>query len=377
MKHRSPAGLVAGFLVAAVLAAPAAAAGPANVHVRVEGAGGNVLPRTAVTTDAAGTVNKDGQAGHDCTSTSAAGALEKATGGDWTGQWFGSGLGYGPVRILTETPDENTSYWSLWLNYRFSDTGICGTELQNADDVLLFVDCFATPDCARVPLRLSRVPASAAPGATAAVLVETFEVANNYPQPSETRAVPAAGATVTVGGQRFTAGTDGIAHISYSATGVVDVRAEKPGRVPSATERTCVTTSSDGTCGGAVPQPSAPDTTAPTSTILGIRDGQRFSRRRAPRELHGTASADPSGLWAVKIRLTRRHRGTCWYFSGSKERLLERTCGKQYAFKVGESTEWSYLLPARLPRGRYTLDAYAVDKAFNRGAETRVRFRVR
>ena len=117
--------------------------------------------------------------------------------------------------------------------------------------------------------------------------------------------------------------------------------------------------------------------TAPTATILGIRDGQRFSRRRAPRELRGRASADPSGLWAVKLRLTRRLGGTCWYFSGCKERFLKRTCGKQHAFKVGERADWSYLLPARLPRGRYVLDAYAIDRAFNRGAETRVVFRVR
>ena len=124
-------------------------------------------------------------------------------------------------------------------------------------------------------------------------------------------------------------------------------------------------------------QAPAADTTAPTATILGIRDGQRFTRRRAPRELRGRASADPSGLWAVKIRLTRRLGGTCWYFSGSKERFLKRTCGKQHAFKVAEATDWSYLLPARLPRGRYVLDTYAIDRAFNRGAESRVVFRVR
>ena len=88
-------------------------------------------------------------------------------------------------------------------------------------------------------------------------------------------------------------------------------------------------------------------------------------------------SADPSGLWAVKIRLTRRHRGKCWYFSGSKERFLKRTCGKQYAFKVGDRAEWSYLLPARLPRGRYVLSTYAIDTVFNRGEESRVVFRVR
>ena len=111
--------------------------------------------------------------------------------------------------------------------------------------------------------------------------------------------------------------------------------------------------------------PRRPTPRLRSATILGIRNGQRFTRRRAPRELRGTASADPSGLWAVKLRLTRRFRGTCWYFSGSKERFLKRACGKQHAFKVGEQTGWSYLLPARLPRGRYALDVYAVDNAFN------------
>ena len=137
-----------------------------------------------------------------------------------------------------------------------------------------------------------------------------------------------------------------------------------------------MTDGADGACGDVGPRPP-PDTTAPAAKILGIRNGQRFTRRRAPRELRGTVSADPSGLWAVKIRLTRRHRGTCWYFSGSKEQFLKRTCGKQYAFKVGDRAEWSYLLPARLPRGRYVLDTYAIDNAFNRGQESRVVFRVR
>jgi hypothetical protein len=128
---------------------------------------------------------------------------------------------------------------------------------------------------------------------------------------------------------------------------------------------------------GAQPTIAPPDTTAPVASIRGIRSGQRFTRRRAPRELRGTVSADPSGLWAVKLRLTRRHRGTCWYFSGSREQFLKRTCGKAYAFKVGDETVWSYLLPARLPRGRYVLSTYAIDNAFNRGAERRVVFRVR
>ena len=178
---------------------------------------------------------------------------------------------------------------------------------------------------------------------------------------------PVAGASV--GGQLT--GADGSATLGPLAAGEHDLKATKSGTIRSNRLRVSVG------IGAAAAGRQHRDTTAPTATILGIRDGQRFARRRAPRELRGRASADPSGLWAVKLRLTRRLGGTCWYFSGSKERFLKRTCGKQHAFKVAEATDWSYLLPARLPRGRYVLAAYAIDRAFNRGTESRVVFRVR
>jgi hypothetical protein len=360
MKHRSPAGL-AGLVLALLLAAPAAAQAPANVTVRAEGLSSTVLPRTAVTTTTAPVSKAPGQ---ECTGTSALGALDRATAGDWAGTWF-AGSGYFVDRVHGESADPNGTFWNFWLNYEPQMVGLCGAELQPGDEVLLYIDCFQ--GCApRVPLRLSRVPVTAVPGARVALLVETF----NGSSP-----VPAPGATVSVGGRNFTTAGNGIAEVTFEEPGPVSVRATKADAVPSATEQTCVTNGADGACGTV--RPSPPDTTAPAASILGIRDGQRFTRRRAPRELRGTVSADPSGLWAVKIRLTRRLGGTCWYFSGSKERFLKRTCGKQYAFKVGEEAEWSYLLPARLPRGRYVLSTYAIDNAFNRGRESRVVFRVR
>jgi hypothetical protein len=368
MKHRSIAGL-AGLVLALLLTAPAAA-GPANVHVRVEGAASTLLPRAAVATTTA-PVNKDGTAGHDCSGTSAAGALERATFGNWTGTWNASFNAYSVDTIVGGVPGTN-QYWALWVNYQYSNVGVCDAELQTGDDVLFFLDCFGAGCVNPVPLRLSQVPAKAAPGSTAAVLVQAYQ-ANQSTFPVVTSAVPAAGATVTVGNRQFATGSDGIAQVTFEGTGPVALRATRPGSVPSAAESTCLTTGSDGLCGSVPP----PDTSAPVAKITGIRDGQRFSRRRAPRELHGTVSEDPSGLWAVKIRLTRRYRGTCWYFSGSREQFLKRTCGKQYAFKVGDRSRWSYLLPARLPRGRYVLDTYAIDNAFNRGAESRVVFRVR
>jgi hypothetical protein len=163
--------------------------------------------------------------------------------------------------------------------------------------------------------------------------------------------------------------------VRFDSTGPQRLKATKADSVRSNALDVCVTNGSDGAC--STVQPSAPDRTAPTASIDGIRDGRRFTRRRAPRELKGTVSDDPSGLWAVKIRLTRRLNGKCWYFSGSREQFVKRTCGKQYAFKVGDRAQWSYLLPARLPRGRYVLSTYAIDNAFNRGEEQRVVFRVR
>ena len=370
MKLRSPAGLAAGLTAAMLLAAPAAAAAPANVQVRAEGTTATVVPRTPVTTTTAA-VNKDGQPGHECTGTSAAGALERATAGDWGGTWF-AGLGYSVDRVRSVSSDPASQYWALWVNYRYSDVGICDAELQTGDDVLLFVDCFGAGCTSPKPLRLSRVPATAAPGASAGVLVETFQVSGF---PSVTQAVPAAGATVSVGGRHFTTGADGVAAVTFAGSGPVTVQATKADHVRSAREQTCVTAGNDGACGTL--QPSPPDRTAPVATIAGLRDGKVFRRRRAPRELRGTVSADPSGLWAVKIRLTRRLRGTCWYFSGTRERFLKRTCGKRYAFKVGDRADWTYLLPSRLPRGRYVLDTYAIDNAFNRGEKQTVRFRVR
>jgi hypothetical protein len=367
MKDRSPAGLVVGLMAAMLLALPATAlAGPASVTVRAEGASGTVLPRTIVTTTTA-PVNNDGQAGHECSGTSAAGALQQATGGDWVGEWFG-GLGYQVHKIRTEMDDMST-YWYLWVNYTAADTGVCGAELQNGDDVLLYIDCFVA---CRKPLRLSQVPAKAAPGSTAAVLVREYTAALNG-STTDTTAAPAAGATVTVGGQQFTTDSNGIANVTFPASGPVSLRATQADHVPSATESTCLTTGSDGLCGSVPP----PDTTAPIAKITGIRNGKTFSRLHAPRELHGSVTEDPSGLWAVKIRLTRRLGGTCWYFSGSKERFLKRTCGRKYAFKVGDRAEWSYLLPSRLPRGRYVLSTYAIDNAFNHGSTKTVRFRVR
>ena len=168
-------------------------------------------------------------------------------------------------------------------------------------------------------------------------------------------------------------GADGRATLVLSATGTIAVKATRPGNAPSAAELVSVSDRA-----GAPPPVTTTgrDTVAPLARIVGIRDGQRFSRRRAPRELCGTVADDPSGLRAVKLRLSRRVGKRCWYFSGKRERFLRRACGTRHAFKIGDDASWRYLLPKRLGRGRYMLDVYAIDRAGNRDVAERGRSRV-
>jgi hypothetical protein len=354
MKHRSAAGL-AGLVLTLLLAAPAWA-GP-TVKVRIVGADATLLERTVTLPDTPPPVT-------GCEANEAGNAIEVATGGNWDRQPL-------TETILGETRDydDNQKFWAEWIhrgNGYVSGMGVCNDTLGEGDELLMVADA-AGPNFepTREPLDVEGVPRQAQRGSAITVTVVEYWVNAAF----EVQRRPVSGATVQVGSASAVTDANGQATLVLSELGSVALTATRPGNAPAATDVIQV--------GEVAVAPAPPDTTAPVASILGIRDGQRFTRRRAPRELRGTVTADPSGLWAVKIRLVRRHRGTCWYFSGSKEQFLKRRCGKQYAFKVGEESQWSYLLPARLPRGRYVLDTYAIDGVFNRGQERRVVFRVR
>jgi hypothetical protein len=359
MKIRISAGLAVGVLVPALLAAPALA-GP-TVTIRVEGATHTLLERTRVTLP-----DTQPPVSGGCPANSPGNAIEVATAGNWDRQAF-------TQTILGESHTfANNDYWAEWLDtgsgYKYGG-GICSDTVTAGDDVVMLVDVsdpmtfFPTA----FPLAVEGVPAKVQTGTPFTVTVVDYRAPTGTP--GEGVRTPVAGATVRAGAVTATTGSNGRATLRLTTLGTTTVKATKPGDAPAGREFVTVTDKP------VVAPP--PDTTGPVAMIDGIRNGKRFSRRHAPRELHGTVSADPSGLWAVKIRLTRKLGKTCWYFSGSKERFLKRTCGKKYAFKVGDDPTWSYLLPSRLPRGRYVLDTYAIDNVFNHGSTKRVRFRVR
>jgi hypothetical protein len=360
----------------AVVAWPAAATA-ANVTVRVEGDGATLVQRTALTTTTT-PVNKDGT--HACTGTSAAGALEQATAGDWAGVWDPSFNTYSVDTVKGEShPFNSGEFWSIFLNNVPAPAGICGFELQTGDQLLLAPE--PEKGTQMNPLVLQSVPASVAPGQ--AFTVKVVRVVTTFPPPNfdpTTTTEPVAGATVAGGGASATTGSDGTAQLTLSARGSSGLRATATGEIRSATEPVCVTTGSDGACGTTGLSPSSCQTTgddgncgtkdkrAPRGKIVSIREGQRFGKGKGPRALSGIVTADPSGLADVRLRLTRNDHAKCQTFDGRSERLVKLSrCGAKRGkwFSVGDREQWSYLLPARLGPGRYVLDLQARDKAGN------------
>jgi hypothetical protein len=362
MKLNLSAGLAAGLI--AISAAPAVAASPATVNVRVEGASQTLVDTTSVTT----TAQPVSKAGHDCSGTSAGGALDRATAGNWNAGYFDT-LGHYVTAIMGEDYSASTSDgWTVFVNHRAISQSPCLQELGAGDDVVYFVShCefdASIGDCSNAPvLPLGLIaPATVQQGASAQVTVIRYDVNGT------TAPVPGA----SVGGAVTDA--DGHATIAFPASGTVRLKAEKPGFARSEAETVAV-----GAVGAQNPPLLPADRTPPTAKLAGLEDHAVL--RTGPRELRGSFS-DSSAIKTIKLRLTKRLGKKCWYFSGRSEKFRGSRCGKGPYFAIEASgRDWSYLLPSRLGKGRYVLDAVAIDGAGNRTplarGTTRVVFTVR
>jgi hypothetical protein len=351
-------GLCTGLIAGLICTSPALAA--PTVTVRVEGANATLLERTTVVL---GTGQVNG-----CDGDTASAAIEAATHGNWDRRQF-------TQTILGETHDfSNSDYWAEWLDrgngYKVGN-GICSDHLAEGGEVLMIADHSGPPPTfppSVIPLDLEGAPSTAQAGTQVAVTVVEYRAATlDAGQGTRT---PVAGATVTGGTAPVTTDADGKATVTLGAPGTVTLKARKDGDAPSAGELVAVTVTPSAT-----PPAAAPDGTPPIARLAGLTDHAVLSR--GPRELRGTFS----DAAVVKLRLTKRLGKRCWYFSGSKERFVGTRCGRGAYFKIGDRADWSYLLPARLARGRYVLDAIAIDAAGNRTplarGTTRVVFTVR
>jgi hypothetical protein len=375
--------VVLGLLLAA---SPAFAAAPANVIVRVLGpapAYEALTPPVEVTTTTA-PVTKDGGS---CPGTSAAGALELATAGDWEGVWSTKYSDYEVISVDGHSfPFEENSpanyYWSFWQNNAFSEVGVCEAPLQAGDQVLFVPSCYGT-SCPPEPSGLLGIeaPALADVGQPVALTVVHYGP-KGEPAPLAGVTVQAkAGANVPAGTSAPTSAptnSEGRTTLSFSGGGSYTLRATAPAGEPAPAvpgEAPIDVIASQCACGAAqvpssksasqVLSPGEPYT-GPYALVAsaGISEGHVYSRKDAPRVLAGKVAAQSGSITSISLRLRRSYRGRCWAYDGTRERLQRAACGHGGFFKIAPGGDsFSYLLPARLPAGRYVLDVEATDSA--------------
>jgi hypothetical protein len=393
---RSSVSLVGPALVAAILAvfAPSAlASGPATVTVRAYGADGQtvIANRTVTTTETH--VYGENSAEHTCSGTSAAGALQQATNGEWAGTWEEPN-GYFLTGIDTESLTL-PSYWNLWVNNKPATERICDQQLESGDHLLFFADCPSKEGetCSSSPPRVLVLEAPA----TTEVHHPTQVTVLSYPasgcaagEEAPKCPTPIEGAIVSGGDKTELTGPGGLATVEFSDDDTYPLRATGPEEgtqtiyIPG--EATvCAHDGNDGTCGTKLPpsqttfetpassgvtggSPSKTQSLKNESSIIisatGLVSGRRYSSKAAPRMLSG-AVFSTSPVTSISIRLRRTWKGRCYAFNGRRHQWQHVGCSKQASyFKIGhDGSSFSYLLPSRLPAGRYIFDVKATNSA--------------
>jgi hypothetical protein len=354
-------GLCAGLIAGLICTSPALAA-PVTVTLRIEGPS-KTLFEGPVTTDAR-PFHFTGDIDHECgepavTRGAVVTAASDAAPFTTKGTWFAA---YGSPSF-SEIAGENVEfdgttnrYLVEYKNGTSSPVGSCDEPVATGDSVLY---AYGTGS---EPLLALAGPPAVKPGENATLTVTASGAA-------------VAGATV----DGVQTGVGGTVTVGPLTRGDHVYKAAKDGSIRSNAVHVCATDGADGVCGSPTVTsplvPAAPDKTPPTARLAGLTDHVALSR--GPRELRGSFS----DAAVVKLRLTKRLGKRCWFFSGRSERFIGTHCGRGAYFKIGTSADWSYLLPSRLTRGRYVLDAIAIDAAGNRTplarGTTRVVFTVR
>jgi hypothetical protein len=368
---------------ATALAVPAVAdAAPVTVNVRIEGASQTVY-EGPVTTDARQLPDANSGEPRPCNvrdnggnggngpeqgnATTAAYDAVMSTGqafrGEYTGKssFGGQDFDVNDFFVTQLGPDvaggSPYRYHVLFVNGAGAQTGGCQIAAQSGQEIVWGYSA----DASRV-LRLTGT-SRVRPGEPFTVTVTDAK------DGSAVEGAAVGGATSDARGQ---------ARVVVRDRGESALKAEGAKSIRSNALRVCATDGADGFCGTTTPggervqgAPERPIVTAdlvsPFSSVVGLRDGQRFARGKGPRLLRGRV-VDTGSIRTVKLRLTRADRGRCSSYSGRRERFVRRPCGagKGFYFRIGNDPTFEYQLASRLPRGRYVLDINAIDNGFNR-----------
>jgi hypothetical protein len=134
--HRKTFVALVGAIVMALAASGAALAagsGPA-VTVQIKSLTKTLLKPTTEHGES-GSITKGGTPKGKCPGASAAGALDAATHGKWTGKYYSSVPGIFVTSILGVKPTGN-DYWNIYVNGKSSSKGVCDIKLKSGEKLL-------------------------------------------------------------------------------------------------------------------------------------------------------------------------------------------------------------------------------------------------
>jgi hypothetical protein len=381
-------------IIAVLLTSATAFAAPVTVKLRVEGSAKTLFEgelttagETFETTSSKGphpcNYNENGFGGREANGGNAAGtpttALRDAALADglaFNAEWFGSGKeenenpGDFFVTQVGSDVNEPSSPFASW-GYAVNDTtapvGGCQIALAPGNEVLWAYNYFNLH-------HLLSLAGPATVGAGAAFSVHVVDGQTGQPISGAAIGEMAAGITTPLPGNPAT-DANGNATITLARTGNVTLKATQAESVRSNGLAVCVHQGNDGTCGTNKENPVVcPETSScgkgsvatppETASAGGVVNGRSYSRRAAPRILAGSVGVNGGEtLHVVRIALRRRDGRRCWAFSGRKGAFVRSGCHATRFFDVAATTSFSFLLPARLPAGRYVYEIEAVENS--------------
>ncbi len=388
------AGLIVGLLAVLAFCASSLAA-PVTVRLRVEGST-KTLFEGEIATQGETFETESTKSPHPCnyaengntegftdggaqsgTPTTALRDAALADGLAFNAKWSTSLGDFLVTQVGSDVNEEKEPYdsWGYAVNDTTAPVGGCQIALAPGSEVLWAYNYF------NLHHLLSLVgPASVDAGVPFSVHV----VDGQTGQPISGAAIGevASGVTTTIPGSPTT-DANGDATITLAHAGTVKLKATQAESVRSNGLAVCVHSGNDGTCGTTVENPIAcPAATSacegpakvhvplqPPPDVAragGVVNGHVYSSRGAPRILGGSVEVPAGGtLREVRIALERTIHHRCLTFSGRRGAFVRANCHATRFFDVADTTSFSYLLPARLPAGRYVYDIEAVDDAGN------------
>ena len=321
-----------------------------------------LLERTATSTTT-GTVTKDGSAAHPCAATAppARSRPRRAATGRRAGR-----------RSATTSPDDpaarRTRPRPATRRARTGRSGsttssrapaVCGTPMQDGDDVLFFPSCFGR---AKEPTRCGS-PGSRPSAAQGQVVQRARRRVRRDVRPefnATTTSAPAAGAAVNAGGQRRRGRRRHRArHGRRAGRGR---RARGEGRLRALGDRAGVRALRHDRRRRARRARPTPSGAARRRWASRTARCSRARRRRG--RCAATVAADPSGLVRRQDPPPRKDGKKCSFFSGGRERFRKtHRAGTAPSSRSATAPTGRYLLPKRLGRGRYGSRPTAIDGA--------------